>query len=89
MQVLYTRFLYFLFPKKITELSKTRESLSCQVHEFIDKHISEVDPKYKEDRILFREAIVNERDYLFKRNIIRKISKESEDSIKVLFKTIS
>lgn len=88
-QVLYSRILYFLFPKKIMNLSKTRDTLAREVKEFTDIHITEVDSKYKEERILFREPITNETEYLIRRNSVRKITKESRNSIDLLLHTIS
>ena len=73
-EIIYSRILYFVFPKKIKHLTKNRETLAVEVHEFIDKYIEQVDSKYKEERILYKEHVKDEKEFIIRRNSNRKIS---------------
>jgi len=88
-QVLYSRFLYFLFPKKIKNLWKARETLAKEILELTDKYIEEVDPQYKEFRILHSSPVANETEYLIHKNSMRKIRRQSTVEMKDLLDSIS
>jgi len=81
---IYSRFVYFIFPEKVIKLRETRRKLHEDVKSYIDTHITEVDPNYKEDRILFGEDREidkkderNEMDIIIEKNLKRKLKRNS------------
>lgn len=72
-----SRFLFFFNPSKSRSLKEKRQSLSENIKKVVDSHIEEVDPKYKKERILFKEeteAELSEERILIRRNSKRKSS---------------
>jgi hypothetical protein len=70
-----SRFLYFVQPKNILKLKSQREALVQEIHGFVDNHIKEADPKYEEERILFKKEEADgdsEKEILMRRNSRRK-----------------
>ncbi len=84
------RFLFFLYPNKSRALKAKRKSLSQEIKNIVDSYIEQVDPIYKEERILFNEenaAELSEENILVKRNSRRKsssiINEEVDEALKM------
>ena len=72
---MYSRFIFFFNPSKSIAMKEKREYLSKNIRFFVDKHIEEADPKYKQERILFDEetkAKLSEDKIFIRRNSLRK-----------------
>lgn len=72
-----SRFQFFFNPSRSRALKEKRQYLSDNIKRIVDKHIEDVDPKYKEERILFNEesaAQLSEEKILLRRNSRRKSS---------------
>ena len=86
LQIFISRFLYFLYPKNIVKLKTQRECLVKEVLEFVNNYISEADPKYEKERVLFaKEKEPGEKNILIRRNSMRKTSKDSAAELKAIF----
>jgi hypothetical protein len=48
-QLLYSRFLYFVFPNKIIRLQANRDRLAKKIQLFIHKYIGEIEERYRMD----------------------------------------
>ncbi len=71
---------------KSRALKETRNNLSKNIKNIVDTHIEAVDPKYKEERILFREETeknYNEKTILIRRNSLRKSNQNLSEEIQV------
>jgi hypothetical protein len=85
-QVLYSRFLYFVFPKRIIKLQRTREHLVEEIKYFTNKYIGEVDEKYTMNRVINDvEAEIDEGDALIRKNTHRKKKQHIHDEIDKFF----
>jgi len=74
---MFARFLFFFNPSKSRALKAKRNHLSEDIKKIVNSHIEEVDPKYKEERILFNEesaADLSEEKILIRRNSRRRKS---------------
>lgn len=83
-QTMISRFVYFVTPKKILKLKHTREVLVKDVLEFVDAHIKETDPKYEEERILYKketDSKYSEKEVMLRRNSMRKNKPYIQDEI--------
>ncbi len=70
-----SRFLYFVQPKNILKLKNQRETLVKEILEFVDSHIKEADPKFEQERILFKKEEADgdsEKEILMRRNSKRR-----------------
>ncbi len=84
LQTMLSRFLYFVYPKNIVKLKSSRETLVKEVLEFVDVHIKDADPKYDEERILFKKEADrgdSEKEVMLRRNSLRKSKKYLSDEI--------
>ncbi len=80
-----SRFLFFFNPNKSRALKQKRQQLSDNLKKVVDMHIEDVDPKYKQERILFNEesqAQLSEEKIFLTRNSRRKSSEELNNVIK-------
>jgi len=80
-----SRFLYFVYPKKIVKLKNQRENLTNELMEFVDKNINEVDPKFQDERIILMKKNENEKDELIRRNSQRKSKKHMIEELSKIF----
>jgi hypothetical protein len=79
-----SRFQFFFNPSRSRALKQKRKSLSENIKKIVDAHIEEVDPKYKQERILFNEeseAQLSEEKILIRRNSRRKSSVHMNNEI--------
>ena len=84
LQTMLSRFLYFVQPKNILKLKNQRETLVKEVLEFVDKNIREADPRYEQERILFKKEEENgdsDKVIMMHRNSLRKTTKRMSDEI--------
>ena len=84
LQTMLSRFLYFVYPKNIVKLKSSREALAKEVLEFVNVHIRDADPKYEEERILFKKEADrgdSEKEVMIRRNSQRKSKKYLSDEI--------
>jgi len=85
LQTMLSRFLYFVYPKNILKLKSQRETLAKEVLQFVDIHIKDADPKYDEERILFKKEADrgdSEKDIFVRRNSMRKSKQYLIDEVK-------
>jgi len=48
----YSRTVFFFFPKKLKTLKENREKLEEKIRKFVNKYINEVNPEWQEKRVL-------------------------------------
>ncbi len=63
--------------------------MSIEVLDFINKYIEEVDPTYKQERILYKDPVKDETDFLIQRNKERTISKDNKVELERLLESIN
>jgi len=74
---LISRLIFFFNPYKSIALKEKRINLVKNILELVDKNMDKVDPKYKNERILYRletEENLSEERIFIRRNSIRKVS---------------
>ena len=74
---LISRFIFFFNPYKSRALKEQRNNLVKDILEMVDKYMEIVDPKYKNERILYRqesEENMTEERIFIRRNSMRKTS---------------
>jgi hypothetical protein len=84
LQTILSRFLYFINPKNITKLKASRELLAKEVLEFVNVHIKDADPKYANERILFKKELDRgdtEKEIMIRRNSTRKSKKSITEEV--------
>jgi hypothetical protein len=70
--VLYSRFIYFVFPNKIMKLQRKREQLVEEIKLYTNKYIGAVDERYIHDRVIDVEEEIEEEDVLLRKNNVRR-----------------
>jgi hypothetical protein len=88
-QVLYSRFLYFVFPKKIIKLKRQREQLVQEIKLYTNKYIGIVDEKYNMERVFNIESEIDEGDTLIRKNPQRKKKKHIIEEIDKFYLNIN
>ncbi len=89
-QTFYSRFLYFVFPKKIIKLQKKRENLAIKIQNYVNKYIKESQDKNirletlidKENEQLLKKESINGNEtenYLSKTKKKKKFSRINEE----------
>jgi hypothetical protein len=74
---LISRLVFFFNPYKSKALKENRINLSNDILSLVNKHIDNVDPKYKQERILFsneNKDNLSEERIIIRRNSMRKSS---------------
>jgi hypothetical protein len=88
---LISRFIFFFNPYKSIALKEKRNNLSNDILELVNKHIDNVDPKYKKERILYRteaEENLSEERIIIRRNSLRKTSNLLNEHVKQVINDI-
>lgn len=51
-ETVYSRTIFFLFPKKLKKLKQLREDLEIKIRSFVNKYAKDVNPEWDQNRIL-------------------------------------
>lgn len=81
---LISRLVFFFNPYKSRSLKETRIKLVKDILELVEKHMDNVDPKYKKERILYRhesDENMSEERIIIRRNSMRKTSNLLEEQV--------
>jgi hypothetical protein len=86
LKTIASRTLYFIQPKNVLKIKAEREELAKDVLAFVDRHIGEMDPKYEEERILYKKEKDEdaEKKILLRRNSARKGNRRQSEAIDIL-----
>jgi uncharacterized coiled-coil DUF342 family protein len=88
--ILYSRFLYFVFPKKIIKLQQKREQLRNEIKNITNKYIGEVDERFRQDRLINNaDSEIDEADALIKKTSKRKKKKQIHEEIEKFYLNIN
>ena len=81
---LISRIIFFFTPYKSKALKEKRNNLVKDILELVDKYMETVDPKYKKERILYRqeaEENMSEERIFIRRNSMRKTSISQREKV--------